>query len=124
MNKAIFIIGVILMSMTGLQECISKEILKEELFANPLLISAKISPDGKTIAYVGADAMGISNVFTRPTEGPMVDCCQITFYQTPEIIQFFWSGDSHRILLLKDENGIGQLHLHGIHISSKQHLIY
>src|SRR5262249_21660032 len=43
---------------------------------------------------------------------------------TPDIIQFFWSGDSKRVLLLKDEHGIGKLNLHGIDIDSKNHVIY
>ena len=108
------------MVLAGVHEQVSSEILKEQLFASPLLISAKISPDGSTIAYVGADEAGISNVFI----GSMADRVQITFFKTPEIIQFFWSGDSQRVLLLKDENGTGQLHLHGIHIHSKEHVVY
>lgn len=95
----------------------SASVLKEELFAKPSLISAKISPDGKSIASVGADANGISNVFLNVKE-------QITSFDTQEIIQFFWSGDGKKILLLKDENGTGQLHLHGIDILSKEHVVY
>ncbi len=111
---------VVIMVLMGVSEQVSSEILKEQLFANPLLISAKISPDGRAIAYVGADDEGISNVFI----GSMGDRVQITFFKTPEIIQFFWSGDSQRILLLKDENGTGKLLLHGIHIHSKEHVVY
>jgi dipeptidyl aminopeptidase/acylaminoacyl peptidase len=102
----------LIMSMQNAQ-C---EILKEELFASPALISTKISPDGKTLATVGADEKGISNVF--------IDTQQISFFSTPEIIQFFWSGDSKRIVLLKDEDGSGQLHLHGIDIVSQEHVVY
>lgn len=97
---------------------------KEELFANPSLISAKISPDGKTVASVGADEKGISNVFICAKTGSFEDREQISFFNTPEIIQFFWSGDSQRVLVLKDQEGTGRLHLHGIHTGSKEHVIY
>lgn len=115
---------VVIMSFGMLQQQIFGEVLKEELFSNPSLISAKISPDGRTIAYVGADAMGISNVFISPKESSSDSREQITFFNTPEIIQFFWSGDSNRVLLLKDENGTGKLNLHGVHIHAKEHVNY
>ncbi len=108
------------MVLVGVHEQVSSEILKEQLFASPPLISAKISPDGKTIAYVGADEAGISNVFI----GSMAESVQITFFKTPDIIQFFWSGDSRRVLVLKDDDGTGRLHLHGINIHSKEHVVY
>ncbi|MBS0629420.1 MAG: S9 family peptidase [Verrucomicrobia bacterium] len=98
--------------------------IKETLFAAPTLISAKISPDTKTIAYVGADSQGIPNVFIFPREASRETAEQITFFTTPGIIQFFWSGDSKRVLLTKDEDGKGKLHLHGIHIHSKHHVDY
>ncbi len=112
------------MSLGTLQQQVFGEVLKEELFANPLLISAKISPNGNAIAYVGADANGVSNVFISPKDGSSTNRTQISFFTTPEIIQFFWSGDSKRILLLKDENGTGKLNLHGINTHSKDHVVY
>lgn len=114
---------VVIMSFGTLQQVLG-DVLKEELFANPLLISAKISPDGNTIAYVGADENGISNVFICPRDGSYTNRTQISFFTTPEIIQFFWSGNSKRVLLLKDENGTGKLNLHGINIYSKNHVVY
>jgi hypothetical protein len=72
---------VMIMVLAGVHEQISSEILKEQLFASAPLISAKISPDGKTSAYVGADEAGISNVFI----GRMADPVQITFFKTPDI---------------------------------------
>lgn len=124
MHKAIFKWLVVIMSFTGVYENVFCEVLKEELFATPTLISAKISPDGSTIAYVGADEKGISNVFISSKNGSFNNRVQVSFFKTPEIIQFFWSGDSNRILLLKDENGTGLLQLHGIHIISKEHTVY
>jgi dipeptidyl aminopeptidase/acylaminoacyl peptidase len=111
---------VVIMTFGTIQQQAFGKISKEELFANPSLISAKISPDGNTVAYVGADEKGISNVFLRTQDGST----QISFFDTPEIIQFFWSGDGKRVLLLKDEQGTGKLNLHGIEMDSKNHVIY
>lgn len=124
MNIVIFRWLVVIISLGAVQQHVFGEILKEELFANPSVISAKISPDGSSIAYVGADVRGISNVFISTTDDTFASREQISFFTTPEIIQFFWSGDSKRVLLLKDENGTGKLNLHGINIHSKDHVVY
>jgi dipeptidyl aminopeptidase/acylaminoacyl peptidase len=102
------------------QGAVSSELSKEALFCTPSLISAKISPDGNTIAYVGADEAGIANVFIS-RKGEVT---QITFFKTPEIIQFFWASNSNKVVFLKDEEGTGQLHLHGVDIYSKEHVVY
>ena len=90
---------------------------KEELCATPPLISAKISPDGKTIAFVGADDQGIPNLFINDRE-------QLTFFNTPDITQLFWSADSQRLLLLKEDDGTGKPTLYGIHIDTKDQVAY
>lgn len=98
--------------------------VKEELFAPSSLISAKISPDGNSIAYIGADEGGICNLFIGSKEKLLTSHEQISFFNTPDIIQFFWSGDSKRVLLLKDEDGKGKLHLHGFNIDTKNQVVY
>lgn len=123
MNSVIFKWLVVIMSLVTIQQQVFGDVLKEELFANPFLISAKISPDGNTIAYVGADENGISNVFISSQDASSANRTQISFFTTPEIIQFFWSGDSKRVLLLKEENGTGKLNLHGINIQSEDHVV-
>jgi len=112
------------MSLLATPERVFAKSLKEELFRTPSFISAKISPDGNTIAYVGADKTGVPNVYLVPRRDPFSERNQITFFQNPAIIQFFWSSDSKKMLLLKDENGTGQLHLHGFDVHSKEHLTY
>ena len=112
------------MSFAMMHDSVFAEISKEELFRTPDLISAKISPDGNTIAYIGADASGFSNVFIRQRVDKFSTSSQISFFANAEIIQFFWSGDSDKVLLLKDEKGTGRLHLHGIDINTKEHKIY
>ena len=99
-------------------------VTKEELFCTPPLIAAKVSPDGETIAYIGADEEGIPNVFVASREAELEQYAQITFFKSPDIIQFFWSADSDKILLLKDENGTGQLNLYGIDPRTKELINY
>jgi dipeptidyl aminopeptidase/acylaminoacyl peptidase len=111
----------VMMSFLMVSGSVFAEISKESLFSTSPFISAKVSPDGNTVAYVGADEAGISNAFVI-AKGNVTD--QVTFFKSPEIIQFFWSANSDKILLLKDEDGTGQLHLHGVDILSKEHLIY
>lgn len=93
---------------------------KEDLFGTPPCISAKVSPDSKVVAYVGADEKGVANVFVIEDE----ETRQISFFETPDIIQFYWSPDSSKVLLLKDEDGMGLLHLYGVDIHSKETTVY
>ncbi len=112
-----------MMALLGLSQ-LAAEISKEQLFCTPKLISAKVSPDGQKIALVGADEAGIPNVYLIPVDGQFSERVQISFFKSPDIIQFFWSPDSSKVLLLKDENGTGQLNLHGFDIHSGNHLEY
>ncbi len=95
---------------------------KEELFKTPECISARISPDGRLIAEVGSDETGVANLFIREKGARGRE--QVSFFTSPEIIQFFWAPDSNKVLLLKDEAGSGQLHLHGFDIASRRHFLY
>lgn len=90
-----------IVSLAAIQQQAFGKILKEELFANPSLSSAKISPDGDSVAYVGADEKGISNLFITTKNGPDKSHEQLIFFTTPEIIQFFWSGDSKKISTIR-----------------------
>lgn len=124
MINSFYLFLVVMMSLLTPREHLFSEISKENLFRTSSFISAKISPDGNTIAYVGGDEAGILNVFTTSRDNPLSQRNQISFFKTPEIIQFFWSAHSDKILLLKDENGTAQLNLHGIDIHSKEHRVY
>lgn len=108
--------------MSFLGECVFADVSKEELFRASSFISAKISPDGNVIAYVGADEKGIPNVFVKERKGS--DWKQATFLKSPEIIQFFWSARSDKVVFLKDEDGTGRLQLHGVDVRSQEHIVY
>lgn len=100
------------------------KVSKETLCRTPELSSAKVSPNGKFIAKVGGDQSGIANVVILPLEEENSFPIELSSFKTPEIIQFFWSADSKKIVLLKDENGTGQLNLHGFDVESKTHTSY
>ena len=123
MNKFFLILSVIVMTATEIQSTFA-EITKEKLFATPDFISAKVSPNGKLIAKVGADESGIANVAIFPVDTSPLSSKQLTFFKTPSIIQFFWSADSKKVLLLKDENGTGQLNLYGADVESQELISY
>ncbi len=101
-----------------------RKVTKEALYATPNIISAKISPDGTKIAKVGADHLGIANLFILSAEGEPTAEEQVSFFESPEIIQFYWSADSKKVVLVKDEEGTGRLHLHGFDIASKEQYAY
>ncbi|MCH9633474.1 MAG: Dipeptidyl aminopeptidase BIII [Chlamydiae bacterium] len=111
------------MAITGTKNAYA-DITKEKLCRAPEFISAKISPDGKLLAKVGANEAGIANVVVLPVTGDSTSFTRLSSFTTPEIVQFFWSADSKKVLLLKDENGTGQLNLHGFDVESKEHISY
>ena len=123
MNRILLTLSVVFMAITRTQNGYA-DITKEKLFRTPDFISAKVSPNGKLVAKVGADKSGIANVTVAPVKESSSSPIQLSFFKTPEIIQFFWSGDSKKLLLLKDENGTGQLNLHGFDVVSKGHISY
>lgn len=90
---------------------------KESLFSTPECISMKVSPDGAWTALIGSDQRGIPNVFIIDREGKRTQC---SFFDTPEIIQFYWSPDSRQVLLIKDRDGKGSPHLLGVHIETHE----
>ncbi len=114
----------VVMSFLMTSESVFAEISKENLFRTSSFISAKVSPDGNTIAYVGADGAGIPNVFVMSRDLSLSKRHQVTFFKSPDVIQFYWSANSDKIVLLKEEDGTGQLHLYGIDIHSKEHVVY
>lgn len=91
--------------------------MKEQLFRTPKVLAAKISPKGDRLAYIGADKNGVPNVFVTEDltfESPK----QVTFFDSPDIIQFFWPGDGSKLVLLKENDGNSQHHLYGVDLDT------
>ncbi|MCH9612849.1 MAG: Dipeptidyl aminopeptidase BIII [Chlamydiia bacterium] len=90
--------------------------MKLDVCRLPELISARISPDGKYVAKVGADDGGIANVSVGLSDD--LDFHQVSFFKTPQIIQFYWASDSRSVLVIKDHEGKGCYSLLGVDIAS------
>lgn len=91
----------------------SQALSREELFKASDFAQAKISPNGKKILYVGRSGDGQSNLFLKANLSQQ-EAKQVSFFDSPGIIQFFWSANSTVALVLKDEDGRGAPHLYGI----------
>lgn len=80
----------------------------EELFGNPEVSWAQVSPDGRSLAYMKA-VSGRMNVFVRLVEGGAE---RLVTRDTVRTIPWYrWSADGQRILYLQDRGGDEGYHL-------------
>lgn len=79
------------------------------LFDNPERAAAKLSPDGRRIAWL-APLDGVLNVWVSPVEGG--DPWPVTRDRHRGVRAYLWSRDSARILYLQDAGGDENTHLH------------
>jgi len=90
------------------------------LFTPPSVMAIKISPDSKYLAYVKAEPSGVMNLYICASH----ECDhsnalrQLTFFNTPEIYCFFWTGDSKNLVFLQDTNGSKSYQLYSVNIES------
>lgn len=81
----------------------SEPIPRKDIFGNPTRNVARLSPDGKTLAWL-APRDGVMNVWVAPVVRPQRGQA-ITAEKVRPIREFFWSPDSSRILYVQDEGG-------------------
>ncbi|KAK9817826.1 hypothetical protein WJX72_002773 [[Myrmecia] bisecta] len=79
------------------------------LLGNPKQTSPKISPDGKTIAYIAPSDKDVLNVWTRSVAGS--DDRMVTNDTHRGIRQYFWSEDGKYIMYLQDVGGDEDWHV-------------
>ena len=80
----------------------------EELFGNPEVSWAQVSPDGRSLAYMKA-VSGRMNVFVRPVDGGAE---RLVTRDTVRTIPWYrWSADGAHILYLQDRGGDEGYHL-------------
>jgi dipeptidyl aminopeptidase/acylaminoacyl peptidase len=83
----------------------------EELFGNPQVAWAQVSPDGRSLAYMKA-VSGRMNVFVRPVDGGPE---RLVTRDTVRAIPWYrWSADGTRILYLQDNGGDEGYHLFAV----------
>jgi len=103
-------IGPNLFSTTHKKGSVVDLIPRSVLFGNPEKATARISPDGKMIAY-RAPVDGVMNVWVAPL-GNLDDAKAITSDKTTGISQYFWAQTGKHILFLQDDNGDEDFHLY------------
>jgi dipeptidyl aminopeptidase/acylaminoacyl peptidase len=86
----------------------------EELFGNPEVSWAQVSPDGGSLAYMKA-VQGRMNVFVRPIDGGAE---RLVTRDTVRTIPWYrWSADGAYILYLQDKGGDEGYHLFSASVS-------
>lgn len=91
---------------------------RKTLFGNPERSTARISPDGKWLAY-RAPSEGVMNVWVVPVDdlqSPRV----VTQDRTTGINQYFWSHTNRHVLFLQDNNGDEDYHLYSVDLESDE----
>lgn len=90
------------------------------LFAPAEIMTVKISPDAKHLAYVKGSATGVMNIFITKTEDWQDPGAlrQITHFTAPEIYRFYWTDDAKHIVFLQDTNGSKTYDLYTVNIES------
>ena len=88
----------------------------EKLLADPQDAEAKLSPDGRRLAYL-APYEGKANVWVRPL--PAGEGQPVSRETARPIGDFYWSADGKRIVYSADRGGDEQYRLHSVRVDSK-----
>jgi dipeptidyl aminopeptidase/acylaminoacyl peptidase len=89
---------------------------RETFFGNPEKYRARISPDGKRLAFLAPDKGNILQVFVR-TFG-QTDDKPVTTDPKRGIRNYIWAQDSRTILYLQDSDGDENWHLYGVDLET------
>jgi len=86
------------------------------LFGNPVKAAGKISPDGKSFAFI-APRDGVMNLWVAPI-GDVAAAKPLTAEKKRPIRQYFWSPDSKQLLFINDAGGDENFLLYGVDTST------
>jgi dipeptidyl aminopeptidase/acylaminoacyl peptidase len=89
---------------------------RERFFGNPEKARARLSPDGKRLAFV-APVEGVLNVWVSPDDDPS-KAKPITFDKHRGITSYFWAFTSQHILYSQDKNGDENDHIYCVYLDS------
>ena len=89
---------------------------RARLFGNPSRREARISPDGKWLAWL-APRQGVMNVWVAPVAAP-AKAKAVTAENDRPIREYFWSPDSATILFINDKHGDENFRLYGVEVAS------
>ncbi len=100
----------------------TEPIPRKDIFGNPTRNVAKISPDGKLLAWLAPRA-GVMNVWVAPAVRAQ-RAKPVTAEKVRPIREFFWSPDSSRILYVQDEGGNENYRVFGSPVTGGETVTY
>lgn len=86
---------------------------REVFFSNPEIADAKISPDGKFLAFQ-KPVNGLMNVWVKRVDQPFTSARAVTNITDSPIRTYFWSRDGKYILYVKDQGGNENFHIYAV----------
>jgi dipeptidyl aminopeptidase/acylaminoacyl peptidase len=91
---------------------------RELLFGNPEIINAKLSPDGKFLAFL-KPWKDTRNIWVKGVDEPFSAARLLTAEAKRPIPEFFWTWDSRYIVYVKDNNGDENFNLYAVDPAAK-----
>jgi dipeptidyl aminopeptidase/acylaminoacyl peptidase len=91
---------------------------RDILFGNPEKASARISPDGKRLAYIAPDKKNVLQVWVK-TVGKNDDKV-VTEDKRRGIRQYHWTYDNKTLIYAQDSDGDENFHLYGVDLDTLQ----
>src|SRR5688500_3822647 len=91
---------------------------REVFFGNPEIASARISPDGKFIAF-RKPYKGTMNIWLKGVDEPFDRARVLTNETARPISSFFWSRDSRFIMFTKDNGGDETFNVYAVSADAK-----
>jgi len=91
---------------------------RETLFGNPDRTAARISPDGKQLAYL-APVEGVLNVWVGPIGDPSA-ARPVTEDKLRGIRTYFWAYTNEHVLYLQDVGGDEDWHVYCVDLATRQ----
>ena len=89
---------------------------RAKFFGNPEKARARLSPDGKRLAYV-APVDGVLNVWVSPDDDP-ANAKPVTFDKHRGITNYSWAYTSKHLLYTQDKNGDEDDHVYSVNLET------
>ena len=89
---------------------------RKAFFGNPEKARARLSPDGKRLAFV-APVEGVLNVWVSPDDDP-AKAKPVTFDKHRGVMMYSWAYTSKHIIYTQDKNGDEDDHVYSVNLES------
>jgi dipeptidyl aminopeptidase/acylaminoacyl peptidase len=92
------------------------------IFGNPSRLMPKLSPDGKSLAWI-APRDGVLNVWVAPVDA-LASAKPVTDEKPRPIMEYWWSPDGTRIVYAQDRGGNENWVLYGVDVATGTQITY